>query len=135
MALIKFTRTIRSIKGIGTVSAVRFARSSVRSKGFRAKSLMKSNFITCFREGVRINSVRKRKLFERTASQWARWWEQHWAEHVQDVTYSHVNLAVAPVDDHAVTGLQPGMHFKTGPGSSGYVVQSVFDPAARRGFP
>ena len=35
----------------------------------------------------------KRKLFNRTASQWALWWEQHWAEHVQDVTYSHVNLA------------------------------------------
>ena len=72
----------------------------------------------------------KRKLFDRTASQWALWWEQHWAEHVQDVTYSHVNLLVAPIDDHAVTGLQPGKHFKTGPGSSGYVVQSVFDPAA-----
>ena len=72
----------------------------------------------------------KRKLFDRTASQWALWWEQHWAEHVQDVTYSHVNLLVARIDDHAVTGLQPGKHFKTGPGSSGYVVQSVFDPAA-----
>jgi hypothetical protein len=46
-----------------------------------------------------------------------------------------VNLAVAPVDDHAESGLRPGMHYKTGSlGGSNLVLQSVFDPAANLVF-
>jgi beta-lactamase regulating signal transducer with metallopeptidase domain len=83
-----------------------------------------------FSGGIASQQRQKQKLFERTAAQWVSWWEQHHAEYVQDAAYFHVNLVAAKVDDAAVAALQPGMHFKTGLGRPGHVLQPVFEPNA-----
>ncbi|MEW4561192.1 carboxypeptidase regulatory-like domain-containing protein [Bremerella sp. JC770] len=36
----------------------------------------------------------KRQMFHSTASQWAKWWEAHWKEFVDDEAYSKVNLVL-----------------------------------------
>ena len=88
-----------------------------------------------FSEGTANQQYQKRKLFERTAAQWASWWEHHHAEYVHDPAYFHVNLVAAKVDDGALTDLKPGMHFKTGSGGgAGHVLQPVFDPKAMMVF-
>jgi beta-lactamase regulating signal transducer with metallopeptidase domain len=87
-----------------------------------------------FSGGMATQELQRRRLFQRTASKWADWWEQHWREYVQDVAYSHVNLAAAKDNDDNATAPKPGAHFKTVGGGSNYVLQSVFDPNARTVF-
>jgi hypothetical protein len=104
-------------------------------EGLSGQKLDEEELYHVFLGGGANQERQKRKLFERTASQWALWWEQHWAEHVQDAAYSLVNFATAKTGDAAVTGPQPGMHFKTGSArASGWVLQPVFDPAANAVF-
>jgi hypothetical protein len=81
--------------------------------------------------GIATQELQRRRLFQRTALHWADWWEKHWSEYVQDVAYSHVNLAAFQGSDGNLTGPKPGTHFKTVGGSSNVVLQSVFDPEAR----
>ncbi len=70
------------------------------------------------------------EIFERTALRWARWWEQHGPEYVKDPAYIPVKLTAVNIGDKIVRGPMPGTHFKTGPGGSGHILQSVFNPQA-----
>ncbi len=87
-----------------------------------------------FLGGVASQELQRHRLFQRTASKWADWWEQHWHEYVQDAAYSHVNLAAAKDNDDNPTGPKPGTHFKTVGGGSNHVLESVFDPTGKRVF-
>jgi beta-lactamase regulating signal transducer with metallopeptidase domain/protocatechuate 3,4-dioxygenase beta subunit len=99
-------------------------------EGLSGQTFDEVQLYSVFSGGIASQQRLKRKLFERTASQWASWWEQHHAEYVQDAAYFHVNLVAAKVDGGALTGLQPGMHFKTGAGGAGHVLQPVVEPEA-----
>lgn len=99
-------------------------------EGLSGQKLEEQELYGVFSGNSATQERQKRRLFERTASHWADWWEQHWSEHVHDVAYSRVNLAVAKVGEPVVTGLQPGTHFNTQWGSANNVLQSVFDPGA-----
>jgi hypothetical protein len=91
------------------------------------QKLDEEQLYSVFSGGSANQQHQKRKLFQRTTSQWASWWEQHHTEYVQDATYSHVNLVAAKIDDGTLAGLQPGMHFKTGPGGANHVLEPVVD--------
>jgi hypothetical protein len=100
-------------------------------QGLSGQKLDEEQLYSVLSEGTANQQRQKRKLFERTAVQWASWWEQHHAEYVQDDAYAHVNLVAAKVDDGgALAGLQPGMHFKTGSRGAGHVLQPVVEPTA-----
>jgi beta-lactamase regulating signal transducer with metallopeptidase domain len=99
-------------------------------EGLSGQKLDEEQLYSVFSGGSATQQRQQRKLFERTAVQWASWWEQHHAEYVQDDAYAHVNLVAAKVDGGALTGLQPGMHFKTGSGGAGHVLQPVVEPTA-----
>ena len=75
----------------------------------------------------------KEILFQRVARQWADWWDLHWSEYVNDKAYSRVDLVAANLtsDDWALT---PGMVFKTDRNGSNYLLESVWDPQAKRVF-
>ena len=75
----------------------------------------------------------KEILFQRVARQWADWWDLHWSEYVTDKAYSRVDLIAANLtsDDWALT---PGMVFKTDRYGSNYLLESVWDPQAKRVF-
>jgi hypothetical protein len=102
---------------------------------FPGQKLDEEQLYFVFSGGSANQERQERALFERTASQWADWWEKHWREHVQDVAYSRANLARAKAADRVPTDLQPGTHFRTGSvGGSGHILQSVFDARATAVF-
>ncbi len=85
-----------------------------------------------FHDGFASQQRAQRELFWRSAKKWSDWWEQHWSEHLQEAEYSRVNLPVAVTEAIELPNLR--MHFKTRESHGNWMLESVFDPKAKRAF-
>jgi hypothetical protein len=85
-----------------------------------------------FLDGLPSQRRMKMALFQQTAPRWADWWEKEGPIKV-DAAYSRVNL---PDFDPIEPGnpLPPGTHFKLAGGGSGWVLESVLNPASKTVF-
>ena len=55
---------------------------------------------------------------------------ENWSKQIDDAAYSRVNLAEL-VAEKAIAPLSPDMHFKVDSGGSGWVLESVLNPASK----
>lgn len=83
-----------------------------------------------FLDGLPTQRRLKRQLYLRTARKWADWWEAHWSEFISDKDYSKVNLVVTD-EKKQEEDLILENHFATGDDHAGFVLESVFHPAAK----
>jgi beta-lactamase regulating signal transducer with metallopeptidase domain/5-hydroxyisourate hydrolase-like protein (transthyretin family) len=85
-----------------------------------------------FLDGTDSQKRMKRDLYYRMATMWADWWELNAANYIQDSAYSRVSLekqSIEPAEHPPAKA-----HYKTGGGSSGWVLQSIFEPTPRYTF-
>ena len=75
----------------------------------------------------------KQRLFARSAKEWAAWWESHWSEKITEAAYSRVDLPDLETDATMATSVE-GRRFKTGGGSSNWILESFSKPKAQRVF-
>jgi hypothetical protein len=86
-----------------------------------------------FQVGLPSQQQLKRELFQRRTIAWAEWWEQNWSKHLQDEDYSQVNLII-PEDEGGIEPPQLDGEFRTSRGGSNWLLESVYDPNAKRVF-
>lgn len=87
----------------------------------------------CFLQGTARQQQLKRELFQRTAKDWADWWERHWSDYVTDEAYARVDLP-EPAAETPVPAPQPGTLFRTNHSGSGWLLESVLNPKSKQVF-
>jgi hypothetical protein len=85
-------------------------------------------------EGTERQEQIGQKLFQENALRWARWWEEHWSEHVDDADYSKVNLPAFESQEPIVIRLDRTKPLKRANGRSGLIAQPVYNAQSERTF-
>ena len=86
-----------------------------------------------FLQGTERQKLIKRTLFQRHARKWADWWQEHAAEMKVPREYATAHLPLFDSVDVA-PDLPPDRHYKVGSGGGNWMLESVFQPQAKRTF-
>jgi hypothetical protein len=101
-------------------------------KKLTGKSLSEGELSHIGGDGSARQKQLKRRIFDRTAKEWADWWDAHASELIQDSAYFKVNLrAPQPLD---LAQPQPGIRYKSSVGHSNWMLESILNPKARKTF-
>ena len=76
----------------------------------------------------------KQKLFQKNATRWAKWWDDHWQEHVNEAKFAKVNLPDFKYDMPVVYKLNREKPLKRASGRSGMIAQSLYNTKSSRTF-